>query len=398
MTAAFVPLLLLAPADPPSFVAVGTTDERPAGRVVRLAPAGTAELATPAGIATIRDLISLRLVGTSLPPLPRGPALFSTTGDRIPGTLAGGDARALRFRPAFLTDADPPWAVPLSSIAVVWLARPPADTPPDPDRYPWLADPRRKDLVLLRNGDLARGTLTGFAPDIRLKPDTGAVRTFPLTEPAALAFDPSLARTRKPQGPYTHLVLRDGARLDLASVSIDGDTVRGKALFGTAVEIPLAELVALDVWQGKAAYLSDLKPVKVEQSGFLGPAWPWSADRTVRGEPLRLLTSSGVETFDKGLGIHPRTALTYPLGGKYRRFEAVVGLDAASGGGGRADVRVLVDGKEVSPPELRLLSAGPAVVLRADLTGAKELALVVDFGPTGDVRADVNWGDARLIE
>src|SRR5262249_354429 len=104
-----------------------------------------AELATPAGIATIRDLISLRRVGTSLPPLPRGPALFSTTGDRIPGTLAGGDARALRFRPAFLTDADPPWAVPLSSIPLVSLlppppasrpSAPPAPRPPPPPPRP----------------------------------------------------------------------------------------------------------------------------------------------------------------------------------------------------------------------------------------------------------------------
>jgi hypothetical protein len=33
-----------------------------------------------------------------------------------------------------------------------------------------------------------------------------------------------------------------------------------------------------------------------------------------------------------------------------------------------------------------------------DVTGAKELVLEVDFGPTGSVEAAVNWGDARLIE
>jgi hypothetical protein len=27
----------------------------------------------------------------------------------------------------------------------------------------------------------------------------------------------------------------------------------------------------------------------------------------------------------------------------------------------------------------------------------KELTLVIDFGPSGDVQADVNWADARLV-
>ena len=60
----------------------------------------------------------------------------------------------------------------------------------------------------------------------------------------------------------------------------DAGTLKGRTMFGQAVEIPLAELVSLDVLQGKAAYLADLKPKKVESAGFLGTAWPWQADRT----------------------------------------------------------------------------------------------------------------------
>ena len=76
----------------------------------------------------------------------------------------------------------------------------------------------------------------------------------------------------------------------------------------------------------------------------------------------------------------------------------MVGLDPTTGRHGRADVRVLLDGKEVGRPELRSLAAGLAVPLRLDVAGVKELTLVIDFGPTGDVQADVNWGDARVIE
>ena len=82
---------------------------------------------------------------------------------------------------------------------------------------------------------------------------------------------------------------------------------------------------------------------------------------------------------------------------QYARFEALVGLDAATGKRGRADVRIRIDGKEVDFPALRALTAGPAVPVRLDVRGAKELVLVIDFGPTGGVQADVNWGDARLI-
>ena len=62
-----------------------------------------------------------------------------------------------------------------------------------------------------------------------------------------------------------------------------------------------------------------------------------------------------------------------------------------------AKIRILVDGKELPLPELKSLASGPALAGKVDVRGAKELTLVVDFGPTGDVQADVNWGDARLI-
>lgn len=392
----FAALIGFAPPDaPPEFVAVSVGDDRPVGRLLKLAPEGTAELAATTSNVVVRDLISLRRVGIALPPFPRGPVLFTTTGDRIPGTLTGGDGRSLHFRPK----ADPRgWIVPVSSVAVVWFARMPADTPPDPARYAWLDPNRKRDTLLFRNGDQLAGTLEGFtdAPALRFKPD-GETRSVPFTEPAALAFNPALARTRRPKGPFAHLVLRDGTRLDITNPASDGETLMGKALFGQDVELPLAELAALDIYQGEAVYVSDLKPRKAEQAGFLGVAWPWAADRNVRGEPLRLVTPDGEATFDKGMGTHPRTVLTYDLGGKYKRFEAVVGLDPAAGGRGTAVARVLVDGKELPLPTLLRLEAGKSVPLWVDTAGAKELALVVEGGPAGDVQADVNWADARLV-
>ena len=126
--------------------------------------------------------------------------------------------------------------------------------------------------------------------------------------------------------------------------------------------------------------------------------WPYASDRTVSGAPLRLADHGGESTFDKGLGTHPRTTLTYDLGGKYRRFDASVGIDPAVGGRGQASVRILVDGKEQSFPALKALAAGNPIPVRVNVTDAKELVLEVDFGTAGSVQADVNWAEARLIQ
>jgi len=63
-------------------------------------------------------------------------------------------------------------------------------------------------------------------------------------------------------------------------------------------------------------------------------------------------------------------AVLYDLAG---HEVAVVGLDATTGTRGRADVRIRVDGKEVSLPELKALQAGNAVPVKVDVRGAKEL-------------------------
>ncbi|MFO0803752.1 MAG: NPCBM/NEW2 domain-containing protein [Gemmataceae bacterium] len=391
----FLTLLVALAAQPGEFVVTGPDSIRFAGRVVKLAADGSVELVAEERPITIRDAISVRRSGVPLPPLPRGPVLLTTTGDRIPlrkgdAGLLVGDDQTLRIRTS-ISDAD--WDVPVAFASLVWLVKPPAETPFDLARYSWLPANRNRDFVRFRNGDTASGTFSGFKDEavLRLKPEAGEERVFPLEQLSAIAFNPTLARNRKVKGPYARIVLRDGTRLGLTQMVADETILKGKTLFGPSVELPLDQLVSLDVLQGKAAFLADLKPKKVEQTAFLGTTWNWMPNRSVRGEPLRI----GDSTFDRGLGTHPRTVLTYDLAGKYKRFDAVVGLE---GERGRATVKVLVDGKEQALPELMTLTAGAAIAVNVDLTGAKELTLMADFGSSGDVQADVNWGDARLVE
>ena len=390
------------PTSGPVFVVHTASSKAVTGRVEKLdggwgmtvlPGGGEPQVEVPAG-----DLVGFRRTDRPLPPWPGGPGLVLTSGDRIGGTVTGGDGRTVRFVPDYSRrEKAADWAVPISSVAAVWVTAPAPRTPVSPADYPWAAGPDRRDVVLLRNGDVVRGTLEALTTGpagVRVK--TGSERLpLPLTRIAAVSLDPALARDRRPKGPYARAVLSDGSRITLVEAKSDGVRLSGKTPYGVAIDVPLVDLVGLDILQGKAVYLSELKPRTASVEAYNGVTWPWTADRSVKGNALRL----GDQTFDRGIGTHAKTTLTYDLGGKYRRFEAQVGLDPVTGRRGAVDVRMLVDGKERSTPELTGLTVGgsPRAIV-ADVVGAKELTLVVDYGPGGDVQDDVNWGDARLIE
>jgi hypothetical protein len=391
------------PGDAP-FVVVTTGDDRATGKLVRLTPDFTATIATRTGEVDVPDAISLRR-DVPLPPFPTKPHVVTANGDRIVGELLGGGGLSMRFVPSVapLNEGDA-WAVPLTSTAAIWFTEPPADTPVDPARYSWVEGTKNRDVFRFRNGDTARGTLVGLGPEadlpaLQFRPETGAARAVAGKELAAVAFNPALVKPRKPKGPYARVVFADGSRIDVANPSVASGLLKGETLFGQKVSLTLDAVVAIDALQGKAVYLSDLKPKKAEQGGFLGVLRPWVADRGVDGAPLKLLVGGRESTFDKGLGTHPRTVLTYDLGGKYRHFDALVGLNPDAGDRGEVKVRVLVDGKPhaVGRAGGRPLTAGKPVAVKLDVSGARELVLEVDYGPTGSVEAGVNWADARLI-
>ena len=387
-------LALLLTLPPAGGFTVTTVDGVTPGVAVRtLAPDWRVNDA-PAG-----TLVALKRSGVALPPVPRGACVVLANGDRVAGTAVGGDRKTLRFRPTLTDDT---WPIPVSAVAAVWVV-PPASvlqTPDDrPAAYPWLAAARR-DALLTRTRDVQRGTLTGFAddpPGVTLKPPAGDATTVPLSTLAAVGLDPGLARVRPPRGPFARLVLTDGSRLSLTTATAADGRLTGTTAWGCAVTLPLADLVSLHVERGPAVYLSDLKPT-AEVTAYTGVAWPWRPDRAATGRPLTLRTPAGVETFDRGLGTHSRTRLRYDLAGRYQRFEAVVGLDPVAGKLGQAAVTVSVDGKPARLPRLRTLTADQfAEAITVNVTGAKVLELLIDYGEGGDVQDHVNWGDARLI-
>jgi len=388
---------LAAEPEPQAFVAHSATGEAVSGAIQSLASDWTVALAgeIEAKIPGV-DLISIRHKDALLPPLPAGRQVIFANGDRLSGDVLAIEKDQVRFRVILGTgrEADQEIAIPLSALAVIWFQSPPAHN--DPTRQ-WLSENRRKDLVLLNNGDALFGSVIGMktvTQPFRLN-DGKRETSIETSHIVALAMNTDLARTLRPRGTYGRLVLANGCRLALLSAHADERELRGKTLFGGEVRIPWDQIVSLDIRHGKAVYLSDLKPKAYEHTPYLGQRWNYEMDRSVAGLPLRLKSS----WFDKGIGLHSESRLSFTLNGNYRRFESLVGLDDQTGHGGAVRIAVLADGKPKDLGAARDLSfaTGPRLI-HVDIMGAKELTLVVEFGPGADICDHVDWANARVIK
>jgi hypothetical protein len=338
------------------------------------------------------DVIALRRAGLAVPALPDKRFVLLANGDALAYTRLKLADERFDLTPRFGGGKE--LRVAVSQVALIWLTCPDGERYPDKLRRDLAAGKRTRDRVLLRNGDSLEGMLAGIDDRaVRLEIDKRKLEVA-IDKIAAVATNTELASRRRPKDSYARLVLTNGCRLSLASATCEGESLVGKSLFGASIRVAVTDVAALYILQGRAVYLSDLKPTKVEQTPYLDVAAPPASDCSAKGRDLRV----GGGSYDKGLGMHAACRMTYDLAGKYERFEALVGLDEATGADGSVRVQVLVDGKPQklgSSGDLTRRS-GPLAV-RVDVSGARQLTLVTDFGDRGDVQADVDWVDARLV-
>jgi hypothetical protein len=341
------------------------------------------------------ELLVLRRVGKDLADRPADTHLLFTNGDCIPVRDCKLDGEKLIYRLEGKENAAQ--QVPLSAVSVFWLAPPGDREERDKLRRRWAAEKRTRDVIRLRNGDAVEGILTDLN-DSAAKLEIEAKKTaIDLSKIAAITFSTELAFQPKPKTVYGRVILANGARLSLAKAECtDGQTISATTLFNAKLSIPVEDLVALYLYQGKAVYLSDLKPSRIEGKPFGNLDWPPVADGSVSGLDLRLAGS----TYDKGMGLHSESRVSYNLAGGYCWIEALVGLEEQSDGRkGSARVKVLVDGKlRAIEGDEALTGKSKPLPIRLDVQGAKELTLVVEFGKRGDVLGRVNWIDARLVK
>jgi hypothetical protein len=339
------------------------------------------------------DVLTVRRVDLPLPPLPAEDHLILANGDRIPVRSPRVVGERLHFVNPDVNDGKET-SLPLGAVSVLWRVAPDRTEDPERLRRQLATGGRAQDVVLLRNGDRLAGALNGLeggrvSVEVEKRPVS-----VPLAQVAAVALSTELAESLRPKGVYGRLTLAgSGGRLSVTSAAADGRTLTATTAFGARLRVPLGRVIALDLYQGRAVYLSDLKQAHYAFFPYLDERWGVVADGNAAGHDLVL----GGASYDKGLGLHSHSRLTYTLAGRYRRFEALVGLDDRDGRRGSVRVRVLADGKPADLGPDRELTAGGPLAVSVPVAGVRELTLVVEFGANGNVQDVVNWADARLV-
>ena len=138
-------------------------------------------------------------------------------------------------------------------------------------------------------------------------------------------------------------------------------------------------------------WVSDLKPAETNEQTIVALPQKWKADRSVSGTPLKLAG----RTFDKGIGVHARSQLTFAVDGKYEKFAVVIGLDDAARRKGDCVFVVSGDGRELF--RQRVKGRDEPAQVRLGVRNVRRLVLLVEPGENLDIADHADWADACLI-
>lgn len=323
---------------------------------------------------------------------PRKSVLYLANGDRLHVSPKDSDGESITAN----WSAFPDWkavSIPLETIRAMMLRSPTQSSGRVRLRRRLLEQTADTDLLLLANGDEVTGELQSFSVKEFSLETNGTQSLLPRDSVVGLRFNSELVGFPDPKGKRTLMTLTDGSRVTVDMMKLESDQLTVRAVFGATLVIPVSSVSWLRFLDRRVVYLSDMKPVTTRRTPFLSVKRPLRLDRNVLGGPLTL---RGVE-FPKGLGMHSRTEIEYDLADGFASFQATIGLDDVAKNGGNVVYSVQLDGRSV-------FTSGPvtggqtAQALKPiDITAAKRLKLIVDFGQGGDIRDYANWCDAVLI-
>jgi hypothetical protein len=159
---------------------------------------------------------------------------------------------------------------------------------------------------------------------------------------------------------------------------------------GPKIELLRSAVARLDFNNDKVVFLSDLKPVEVVEKSRQGRKESPHRDKNLENGTIQI---EG-QTYPKGLAVHAHTELAYAIDGKYRRLEAVIGVDDTVGGNGQPVVKIEGDGKELF--NSTVTRAGKSKKLDIDVHGVRQLRVVVTSAGLFDFGDHVDLANAKL--
>ncbi len=159
------------------------------------------------------------------------------------------------------------------------------------------------------------------------------------------------------------------------------------------LSVPIDRVRLIKFSSRRITYLSDLAPLDEKNEGRIHRPWPIRRDRNVAMGPLRL----GGADFEKGLGVHSRSRISFDVNRSYDRFVSTIGLDDSVTPRGIVVFQVLGDEMVLFDSGLMRGTDQPKLV-NVDISNVAILTLLVDYGDELDLADHADWAGARLIK
>ena len=358
------------------------------GAVILIQEGGKRELAP-------EELMALTCMGSTSRPADSRPAashlatIYLADGTILHGTIVGSDARNLTLKAPLVAELK----LPLARLAGVRLAA---------QEHPAAADAFRKamadrdpaqDLLLVVRGDQV-SALKGVTESLTAEGGSfkWRERSVPI-RPGAVYGIVFAAGVQKPAQPQARALLKDGSVWAGRLAGGNAELVKVELAEGLQVDLPVAELAEIQFRSDRVLFLSALQPADYTFEPFATTRWPYRLNRSVANRPMRI----GEQSFERGIGMHSQSALTFDLPDEFSRLAVVIGIDAGAAPLGNAIFRVTADGREV-------FNSGPVTGrdkprnINVPINGARRIQLIVDFGEDLDIGDQADWGNVRVIK
>jgi hypothetical protein len=340
------------------------------------------------GTVAAKDIAEVRFTG-STPAEPAKCTLYLRNGDQLKVAVLSGNDSNLKVKSDALGE------LTMDNKFVDGLIFAQKDPTPQDVLDEFLKTTPKDDLLLLPKGDAAKGALEKLTDkDLNFNVEKQS-KTYTFEQVVGVRLVP-LEEYKAPADLRATINLADGSRLTGKLQQLDGAALKFEGIDGKPWSVPASAIKSVAFKGGNLVYVSDLTPKSLEEKPYVGGVpivFHWRRDQSVTGHPLSI---SG-KTFDKGVGVHSFTRLTYDLGGQYAKFLVSVGVDSSAPLSAVCSWKISVDGKEAAAGIAKANEI--AKLVKLEVKDAKELELICDYGPDEDDAGDhLDWGNARLIK
>lgn len=272
--------------------------------------------------------------------------------------------------------------VPLLDIKMIWLKNPLGILDPVSYRNKILGEIRAKDFVVLNNAERVEGVLESFGAKTVVL-DTGTSKPEYKTDSISLVGLSSDDNSKKEQTiEVVSLVLDSGTRITLTEFNLSMGILEGKTMQGTKVRIPITKIQHAVILGKSVVRIQELKNITLIQVPFFETPMEAKAVKATKSSDLLISGSS----YTNGFSTMGSTSITFPLDGKYQKLCGFFGFDDVKGRQGRADIKILADGKVIASWADRTWKDGLGS-LNLPLAGTKKLSLVIE----ASLGSKINW-------